>query len=332
MPNIPSRQSNAITGSQFIQKIMPFKTDDPGRNKIILEEFKNGNVPSFLRKFVPITIKNNNMEITYNVSPDYMCIGSDQDYVRVSMNGDTSQKVADMFNCILPTKKMVDDIHKNAKIKLSPAAMSGGATVSGKHYSGKEFINQKMQHADSLEEHNRMVERQLAKNKDYKPGDLVAGNKKDIIISDLLAKNPDRVNIYGWHYENGKKIQNSSTIHERAYQDYSHGIRLIDRLCTIKVGDSPPKQMDLSDVLRDKELAGLVSDQGVLKVTSYNDIKSQVEKSKSTLPELKQNKPVLNDNTGKEEKSIKQESNKNILDTISPKVKEVLNDIVKLFN
>ncbi len=320
MSNIPARKSDAITGSQFIQKIMSFKTDDPGRNKIILEEFKNGNVPSFLRKFIPITVKNNDTEITYYVSPDYMSIGSDSDYVRVSMNGDTSQKVADMYGCVLPTKKMVDDIHKNAKIKLPPAAMSGGATVSGKHYTGKEFINQKMQHADSLEEHNKMIQRQLAKNKDYKPGDLVAGNKKDIIIGDLLAQNPDKVNIYGWHYENGKAIQPNSTIHERGYQDYSHSIRLIDRLCTVKVGDSPAKQMDIGEVMRSKELSGLVSHQGPLKVTSYNDIRSQLDKSKSTLPELTKSQPKIEE--------VKKENQ----EYVSPKVHSILNDIIKLFN
>lgn len=321
MPNFPPRKPNAISGSQVIQKIMSFKTDSPARSKIILDEFASGNIPSFLRKFVPVNIKSGENEITYFVSPDYMSVGSDSDYVRMSLNGEASQDLADMFNCVLPTKKMVDDIHSQAQTKLPPAAMSGGATVSGKHYSGKEFINEKMQHADSLEEHNRMIQRQLARDKNYKPGNLVAGNKKDIIIGDLLAQRPDRVNIYGWHYENGKAIQPNSTIHERAYQDYSHAVRLVDRTCIVKVGNSQPVQMDITKVMKDKALSGLVSHQGPVKFTSYNELPTK---------RLSETKPEKVEQEDKKEIQPEQESTKEQTQPVkvSPKILEILNNFL----
>lgn len=283
MPTFPDRNQNSITGSQFIQKISGFKSGSPERNKLIIEEFKSGNFPNFLRKFVPITIKSNNISIIYNVSPDYMSIGSDSDYVRISTDAPTSQTIADMFGCILPTKKMVDQIYQNAKTKAKPAPMSGGATVSGKFYSGKDFINQKMQHADSLEEHNRMIERQLQRL-NHKPGDLVAGIKKDVVIGNLLQNKKDRVNIYGWHQEDGKAIQPESTFHEASYFDYSHSIRLVDQNCTVNI-DGKSSNMNIKDVLKNQDLCNLISFEK-LKSTSYNDttttntIKQNITKSK----------------------------------------------------
>lgn len=274
MPSFPERKSNAITGSQFIQKINNFKSGSQTRNQLIIEEFKSGNFPSFLRKFVPIKITENNITIIYYVSPDYMSIGSDSDYIRISTDAPTSQIVADMFGCILPTKKIVDQIYQNAKTKANPAPMSGGATVSGKFYSGKDFINSKMQHADSLEEHNRMIERQLQRL-NHKPGDLVAGIKKDVVIGNLLLNKKDRVNIYGWHKQDGKAIQPESTFHEASYYDYSHSIRLVDQNCKI-IENGQERNENIKNILKDKKLSYLIS-YDTLKITSYNDSSKPVE-------------------------------------------------------
>lgn len=261
-PNFPSRKPDAITGSQFIKVIEGFKSGSPKRNELIINELKNGNIPSFNRKFIPITINENNNRLVYFVSPDYVCIGSDSDYIRISCDGPTSQTIANMFDCILPTKKMVDEIYSQAKIKATPAPMSGGATVSGKKYTGKEFINQKMQHADSLEEHNRMIERQLSRLK-HNPGDLVAGIKKDVVIGNKLNSKPDRVNIYGWHLK-GNPIQPESTFHEASYYDYSHAVRLIYNQCELN-----GKIVNIKDILKDQSLFSLISHEKLVS-TSYN--------------------------------------------------------------
>lgn len=261
-PNFPSRKPDAITGSQFIKVIEGFKSGSPKRNELIINELKNGNIPSFNRKFIPITINENNNRLVYFVSPDYVCIGSDSDYIRISCDGPTSQTIANMFDCILPTKKMVDEIYSQAKIKAIPAPMSGGATVSGKKYTGKEFINQKMQHADSLEEHNRMIERQLSRLK-HNPGDLVAGIKKDVVIGNKLNSKPDRVNIYGWHLK-GNPIQPESTFHEASYYDYSHAVRLIYNQCELN-----GKIVNIKDILKDQSLFSLISHEKLVS-TSYN--------------------------------------------------------------
>lgn len=291
MPSFPERNANAITGSQFIQKIMNFKSGSPERNRLIFEEINSGNFPSFLRKFVPIKVEENNISIIYYVSSDYMSIGSDQDFIRISMDGPLSQKVADRFNCILPTKKMVDQIYNQAKTKAKPAPMSGGAKVGDKFYSGKEFINLKMQHADSLEEHNRMVQRQLNRI-NHSNGNLVAGIKKDVVIGNLLNNKKDKVNIYGWHTENGKAIQPESTIHESTYYDYSHGTRLVDINCQL-IENGKTSNKDIRSLLKDKKYSSLIAYE-TLTNTSYNKEEKKDVKNEEKNISRQQNNSEIN--------------------------------------
>jgi hypothetical protein len=62
-------------------------------------------------------------------------------------------------------------------------------------------------------------------------GKLVAGNKKDVIISNRIYNDTSNchVVIYGWHKTNGKAIQPLYARHLNSWADYSHGIRLIQR-------------------------------------------------------------------------------------------------------
>jgi hypothetical protein len=75
------------------------------------------------------------------------------------------------------------------------------------------------------------------------------------------------VAIYGWHQRDGKPIQPLTTVHIHWYVDYSHGIRLVDEWCTV---DGQP--MRVHDVLRDQELCGLLSDEGLLEYLSYQQV------------------------------------------------------------
>ena len=63
--------------------------------------------------------------------------------------------------------------------------------------------------------------------------------------------------IYGWHHPDGKPIQPLYVGHVDWYVDYSHGIRLISRRMMV---DGRP--MQVADVLRDKELSPLLSNEG----------------------------------------------------------------------
>jgi hypothetical protein len=147
-----------------------------------------------------------------------------------------AQIIANSLNCFLPTRKMVDDIYKAAKIKLEPVPMYAFRDSSVTMY-----------------QHNLIIEGQ----KKGKKG-LIAGIKKDVVISGKISRDPkpDRVAIYGWHQLNGKPIQPLYTGHVNWYVDYSHGIRLVYR--TIYVDRKP---VDYIDVLKDKTLRTLLCDE-----------------------------------------------------------------------
>ncbi len=262
MAQFPSRPANAPPGSKFFEQLGA--NDSSNRDELITQEILRGNFPDFMRKEVPITVTEGANTLIYFVMPDYLCLGDDQDYVRVPLGAQAGQRIADAFGCTLPTAKMSDQIWKAATAKVAPKPMSGmTSNIGGKTYSPRDFLAKKMSDTDSFVEHNRLIQEQLQKQK---PGELVAGHKKDVILSNNLGNNPGRVAIHGLHDLNGKAIQSSSTAHDVGYRDYSHGIRLVDKAAKLN-----GKPVDLvENVLKDPKFAGLISSEGAMQTTAYN--------------------------------------------------------------
>lgn len=261
MSQFPARPANALTGSQFIAQLD--SKDSKNRDDLIVEEVLRGNFPDFMRNLIPITISEKGMTVIYKVTPDYLCVGNDSDYIRVPLGAPAAQRIADSFGCVLPTAKMSNQIWKEAAAKVPPKPMSGiTSNISGQQYSPQEFIKKKMTDTDSFAEHNRLIQQQLA---NHRPGDLVAGHKKDVVISNELASRPDKVAIHGLHNTKGQAIQGGSWGHNINYRDYSHGIRLVDKIAQLN-----GKTVDLvKDILQNQEFAYLLSDEGALKFTAY---------------------------------------------------------------
>ena len=53
--------------------------------------------------------------------PDYLALGSNEDFVQIPMNPLTAQRIADQTGTSLPTKKIVDDVYRQAEVKLREA-------------------------------------------------------------------------------------------------------------------------------------------------------------------------------------------------------------------
>ena len=246
---IPQRTSDMVTGSEFIKNNM--NLNGSVRQQNILNEFMNGNIPDFLRKFKSVTVTDNENSMTYLVMSDVLSIGSNEDYVRIPMNPHTAQAIADKYDFSLPTRKMVNDIWKNSINKLSPLPW------------GPPYDNS-MSSTYRIGVHNSRIQDQL-KDKNYT--ELTSGHKKDVVLTNKLSpNNPNkRVAIYGWIQSNGKPIQGLNPIsHEDTYEDYSHGIRLIANDVLVN-----GEFIKLNDVFTNNKLASLVSDEGVLTFTRY---------------------------------------------------------------
>ena len=253
--NIPKRQKDAISGSEFAEKVRNLSLID--RERAVVKEILSGNVPSFSRKLKAIKIRREinakSYELVFFTDCDYMAIGSDEDYLYIPMTPSTAQYLAHQLGCTLPTKKMVDDIYASAQIKLRPQPIPPSDTMT--------TIPVFMQHTDSI----KAQIAQLGFDRSY--NNIIAGHKKDIIISNKIYspdRNFDRVVIYGWHLSVNHPIQPVFNGHNARYADYSHGVRLISKTVFLN-GDSVG--MDL--ILKDPLLSVLLSEEGVISKPYY---------------------------------------------------------------
>ncbi len=238
---IPPRPADAESGSQFATRT----TGWGGRQRqaAAVAELVRGNLPEFLRRLAPIEltadIDGAALTATLWVMPDYLAVGGDDDFLRMPLTYPAATRVASRLGFVLPTRKIVDAVYAAADLKLEPRPMPPGP---------------RMRSIDYYRRHHRTIETQRA----GRPlGELVAGHKKDVVITKRLRRNWGRIAIYGWHREPGKPIQPLSTVHGGRYADYSHGVRLVHPMAWI---DGRPRP--IVELLADPKLSALVSYEG----------------------------------------------------------------------
>lgn len=242
--NIPERDPQAETGQAFMSRIADLPINE--REEEIYLAAANGNIPGFLRETVVLRGVFDDLNgvphtLEYEVMPDYLAIGSDADFCRIPMTPGTAQRLADLFGASLLTAKLSDNVWSEAEAKLEP------------------FFYKPVGNANELvakfEEHNRQIEKQLSEA-GAGHGQLVAGIKKDVIVSSRIGERPDRVVIYGWHRPDGTPIQPVYSGHIWWYVDYSHGIRLMNAQVLL---DGRPAMMP--ELLADPVRFRVVSDE-----------------------------------------------------------------------
>lgn len=254
--SIHKRTAGALSGSEFVKSISDSTLSLADREQIIFKEVKSGNIPPFFRHLTEIkdtvSIGNKTYTIRYFVLPDFIAIGSNEDYFYCPMRPQLAQKIAVMLKCSLPTRKISDKIYQQASVKLTPQPIP----------PSKAMIT-----VPVFEKHNRMVYEQRQNSLQSFPlGSLVAGNKKDVVISNKIYT-PDmksRVVIYGWHKPDGKAIQPLYNGHTSDHVDYSHGIRLIQNKLWIN-----GKRSNIKTILQSEVLHPLLSDEGVISKPNY---------------------------------------------------------------
>jgi hypothetical protein len=249
---LPPRPADALAGTEFAKSIASLNQAE--REQKIYDQIAAGNIPDFLRTLVPITTQtvtnNQTNTATYHVTPDYLAVGSDDDYFLTPLSPGTAQRVANLLGCTLPTRKMVDDIYAAAAIKLVPSPIPPSAAMTTVPVFLQHNLTVRTQRNEQLLQHPL--------------GALVAGHKKDMVISKKLLAAPGKVAIYGWHKPDGKPIQPLYTGHADTWADYSHGIRLVQLTLTVN-GES----RTVPEVLADPSLAPLLSDEGTIENLAY---------------------------------------------------------------
>jgi hypothetical protein len=267
---LPQRNTNAPDGDAFVKQITAL--DLMQRDEAIANEVLAGNVPTFLRTFCPVTVTNvaegaTNIG-TFYVAPDYLAVGSDENYFLAPVSPGTAQRLADRLDCVLPTRKMVNAIYAAAEVKLAPSPIPPSVAMTT---------------VPVFARHNETIRAQrMALTNSLPLGALVAGHKKDVVISARLAAVTNKVAIYGWHQTNGVAIQPLYLGHVWWWVDYSQCIRLVSQNMVVN-----GQQKCVADVLADPALCGLISDEGVVTNARYptNFVMTATEKINLPWPE-----------------------------------------------
>ena len=248
----PRPAMHPITAEEFMHQCDT--TDFWPRERIIVAAVLAGNVPDSLRYFHEIkfttpvvdsvAILQKPHEISLWVACDYVAIGTNDSFVRMPMGPLAAQEIADSLDCILPTAFIVDRINdaRQGAIDIFPFRPVGDRNM-------QPMVFEDSHHAIEA----------LFKAKGYHFGQFISGLKKDIILTCRLKNNPRyrrNVAIYGWHHPDGHAQQPIFVRHGNFYVDYSHGVRLVSRTCTV---DGKP--MDIRSILESPALYRLLSDE-----------------------------------------------------------------------
>jgi len=243
---IPPRPARAPSGSEFVKAILGL--DKGRREEAIGRELAAGNIPEFLRNLKQVRFSRRSAgggetALTLLAMPDYLAIGSDDDYLLIPMSLRTALDAAANYGFLLPTRRIVDAIFLQSPYHLKPQPLPAGPRMRSTAY---------------YEEHNRRILQQRL-SLCCPLGGLISGHKKDLVLTGRLERRPGQIAIYGWHDRSGNPIQPLSTVHGGAYADYSHGARLIADTALL---DGRPRSV--YEILEDPGLASLLSDEGPL--------------------------------------------------------------------
>jgi hypothetical protein len=245
----PARAPGAPGGSAFADRIA--RVVGPNRERAILDEIVAGNVPDFLRTWVEVPLPSATCHAAGEpdaiwVLCDYLSIGADDDFFLIPMLPSTAQTIADRFDCLLPTSRIVDLVYEAAPIKLPAISLEAGPLMI--RTEGYRIHHQRVQSA-----------RQKAAGS---LGALTAGHKKDIVITPRLS--PGRLAIYGFYKPDGEPVQQLNLSHSTKYVDYAHGVRLVRGV--MRLGGSLRR---VADVLGDASTSALLSEEGPISSPRY---------------------------------------------------------------
>ena len=252
VPALADKPTATLTGSDFMRRAdtTAFWTLED----IIVETVTAGQVPDALRHFRKITfttpvvdsveILRKKHKVEMWVLPDYVAIGTNDDFVRMPMGPLAAQRIADALDCTLPTPFLVDRIAEASEghVDIFPFRPLGNRN------------SQPIVFQDS----NNAINAQF-KAYGYEFGQFISGLKKDIVLTYkimTLTEYERNVAIYGWHHPDGRAQQPLFVRHGNFYVDYSHGVRLIYN--KVKIDGV---EYNIREILQSPELYRLLSDE-----------------------------------------------------------------------
>jgi hypothetical protein len=236
--DLPARPAEAPTGSAIVDDIRELELHE--REERILAEVAGGNVPTWLRQLEPVQLSGaagrNGRVVTFWVTPDYLAVGSDDDFFYVPLSPRVAARVAELAGGSLPTPRMVDAVWEAAPVRVMPIRLRPDEFIWSVRY---------------FERHNRLVQAQRTLHREA-PGVFSAGHKLDVVMIAPPADGEAEVALYGWHYPDGRRVQPMLPVSLDRRPHFSMGARIVHR--AIRVDDA---HADLLETLRDPAFAWL---------------------------------------------------------------------------
>ncbi len=211
--DLPPRPDDAPGGTAVARELRGLELEE--REARIYGEVARGNVPDWLRRLhrveVTTAVDGRERDITFWATPDYLAIGSDDDYLYVPLSPRTARRVADLAGASLPSPWMVDAIWSAARSRLVPIRIRPGEEMWSMRY---------------FERHSRLIRAQ-AQQHGARPGRLIAGHKLDVVRPPPgLADSADAA-LYGWHQTDGTPLQPLHPVDAESRPHFSMGVRLV---------------------------------------------------------------------------------------------------------
>jgi hypothetical protein len=237
--DLPERPADAPGAQELIPELRGL--DVEGREERIFREVARGNVPSWIRRLEPVElsteVRGRSVGVAFWTMPDYLAIGSDDDYFYVPLSPGTAQRIADHVGGSLPTPAMVDAVWGAARARLTPVRLALDEDVATMRY---------------FERHNALVRAQRRQHR-ARPGVFVAGHKLDVVVGASPGGGAAGFGIYGWHHRDGTLIQPLYPFPRDGAPHFSMGVRLVHRRVEVD-----GQERDLAELLRDPRLAPLL--------------------------------------------------------------------------
>jgi hypothetical protein len=276
----PGRAPNAPSGSEFMKSIAGKERprDWQAREDAITAQLINGNFPDFLLRWEPVVVSDADRTLSGRVwvMPDYLSIGSDQDWAYIPMSAPTAQRVADGLRCILPTAKLCHDIYLAASYKLPRIERDYWLEKTRRRERKSAPKDCSQVSTCAYEEHSNAIKKQMS-DLGVRPGSFVAGHKKDVIIT--RGYPADKIAFQGFYTNKGipaepcnerrhraadpqcRRPGVPTVTHERWFSDYAQGVRLARARMKVD-GEADP--WNVADVLAHDRYHKLLSPAGAI--------------------------------------------------------------------
>lgn len=250
------KQSSPTKGASELLSGIPERMGED-REDHLHELFMSGQFPSWLRMWHEVNVSKGDLFGTFYVLPDFLCIGEGQDYCYTPMGALNAERVLNLFDAVLPTPKMVDDIYRACEFKQ--VAAPWGPPYDGSMTRTHRWPKQTTKAWQGLQASGA------------RQGDLVEGHMKNVVVSEKMVEHQGvDLSFYGWFRADGSRIQGDSQAHGAGYCDYAHGVRGVLRQVVVN-----GTYMDLSKALEQPETCALFTYNGNFGPSSYLETRAK---------------------------------------------------------